>query len=242
MHKLFAIGTCLMAMFAVSEAFHASVKGNNHYCIMFEGNLTGSINYEKTDKSTASYGFNVDESTLNISGECLHIHKNVSTETLTIAFLPVNATQAQQQWSLKIDLVKPRDDVVEVGRLSLLASFPPEFNSSAPTKEYRLKDGGDKWHVTETQGTEGYSCSASKFELDEKSFVEFENLRVVAFAQLTEDKFPLGQVYKECAADSKTSQIVPIIVGACLAGLVIIVLVAYLIGRARAKRQGYASV
>ena len=33
-----------------------------------------------------------------------------------------------------------------------------------------------------------------------------------------------------------------IIVGACLAGLVIVVLVAYLIGRARAKRQGYASV
>jgi lysosomal-associated membrane protein 1/2 len=45
-----------------------------------------------------------------------------------------------------------------------------------------------------------------------------------------------------CDKDVRTSDIVPIVVGACLAGLVIIVLVAYLIGRARAKRQGYASV
>jgi len=48
-----------------------------------------------------------------------------------------------------------------------------------------------------------------------------------------------------CEADKKaaaTSDLVPIIVGACLALLVIIVLVAYLIGRVRAKRQGYASV
>lgn len=45
-----------------------------------------------------------------------------------------------------------------------------------------------------------------------------------------------------CERDMRTSDIVPIIVGACLAGLVIIVLIAYLVGRARAKRQGYASV
>ena len=45
-----------------------------------------------------------------------------------------------------------------------------------------------------------------------------------------------------CDHDVRTSDIVPIVVGACLAALVIIVLIAYLIGRARAKRQGYASV
>jgi lysosomal-associated membrane protein 1/2 len=45
-----------------------------------------------------------------------------------------------------------------------------------------------------------------------------------------------------CEGDVRTSDLVPIVVGACLAALVIIVLVAYLIGRARAKRQGYASV
>ena len=44
-----------------------------------------------------------------------------------------------------------------------------------------------------------------------------------------------------CNEDTSVSNIVPIAVGAALAGLVLIVLVAYLIGRSRNKR-GYESV
>ncbi|VDO20095.1 unnamed protein product [Haemonchus placei] len=71
--------------------------------------------------------------------------------------------------------------------------------------------------------------------------ITMKNVRVIAFAALDTPEFPKDQV-EQCLLDSRTSDIVPIIVGACLAGLVVIVLVAYLIGRARAKRQGYASV
>ena len=45
----------------------------------------------------------------------------------------------------------------------------------------------------------------------------------------------------QCAADAKTNSVVPIAVGAALAGLVVIVLIAYLIGRRR-NRKGYESV
>ncbi|CAK5123912.1 unnamed protein product [Meloidogyne enterolobii] len=65
---------------------------------------------------------------------------------------------------------------------------------------------------------------------------------IVAFANQTSPSFNNTQSYQYCAADARTSDLVPIIVGACLGGLVIIVLVAYLIGRVRAKRQGYNSV
>lgn len=41
-----------------------------------------------------------------------------------------------------------------------------------------------------------------------------------------------------CAEDIKGSKIVPIAVGAALAGLVIIVLIAYIIGRLRSRKQG----
>ena len=45
-----------------------------------------------------------------------------------------------------------------------------------------------------------------------------------------------------CSADvKKDSNLIPIIVGGCLAALVIIVLVAYIIGRRR-SRDGYQSV
>ena len=46
----------------------------------------------------------------------------------------------------------------------------------------------------------------------------------------------------ECPADDKTNSVVPIAVGAALAGLVIIVLIAYLIGRKRSRQSGYEQV
>jgi len=45
----------------------------------------------------------------------------------------------------------------------------------------------------------------------------------------------------DCPADD-SSDVVPIAVGAALAGLVVIVLLAYLIGRRRARARGYQSV
>lgn len=45
----------------------------------------------------------------------------------------------------------------------------------------------------------------------------------------------------QCPADDATD-VVPIAVGAALAGLVVIVLIAYLIGRKRSRARGYQSV
>lgn len=45
----------------------------------------------------------------------------------------------------------------------------------------------------------------------------------------------------ECPKDNDTNSIVPIAVGAALAALVVIVLIAYLIGRRR-RNKGYESV
>jgi lysosomal-associated membrane protein 1/2 len=45
----------------------------------------------------------------------------------------------------------------------------------------------------------------------------------------------------DCPADD-ASDTVPIAVGAALAGLVVIVLIAYLIGRRRSRARGYQSV
>jgi len=65
------------------------------------------------------------------------------------------------------------------------------------------------------------------------------NLQYEAFHNsTTDDKFA---AYDECNLDGVTD-IVPIAVGASLAGLVVIVLIAYLIGRRRSRARGYQSV
>ena len=49
--------------------------------------------------------------------------------------------------------------------------------------------------------------------------------------------FPPSTAAVRCSQDIKGSKIVPIIVGAALAGLVIIVLIAYIIGRYRSRKH-----
>ncbi|CAF3807557.1 unnamed protein product [Rotaria sordida] len=71
--------------------------------------------------------------------------------------------------------------------------------------------------------------------------IELENLRIQPFVDESTEFNDYG-VERVCSTDiDKNSNLIPIIVGACLAVLVVIVLVAYLIGRRR-SRNGYQSV
>jgi lysosomal-associated membrane protein 1/2 len=79
--------------------------------------------------------------------------------------------------------------------------------------------------------------------VNEQVSIRFDKLHVQPFNQLVDGTDPNTFIQgAQCSADKSESDLVPIIVGGCLALLVIVVLVAYLVGRARSKRQGYASV
>jgi len=66
-----------------------------------------------------------------------------------------------------------------------------------------------------------------------------DNFKYQAFADKGVTTFG---TYTECSSDFGTSDIVPIAVGCALAALVVIVLIAYLIGRRRSRQKGYQSV
>jgi len=70
--------------------------------------------------------------------------------------------------------------------------------------------------------------------------VTVKSLKLLAFQNTTTSDFT-NLPYTSCAADTNVSNLVPIIVGACLGGLIVIVLIAYLVGRRRSRR-GYESV
>jgi len=72
------------------------------------------------------------------------------------------------------------------------------------------------------------------------ALVRLTHVQMEAFRNLSNDKF---NVASDCSADDiLTSDIVPIAVGCALAALVVVVLIAYLIGRRRARQRGYQSV
>ncbi|XP_053915498.1 lysosome-associated membrane glycoprotein 1 [Cuculus canorus] len=93
--------------------------------------------------------------------------------------------------------------------------------------------------MNELRATVGnsYKCSAEEnLQVTDKALVNVFNVQIQAF-KIDGDKF--GAV-EECQLD-ENNMLIPIIVGAALAGLVLIVLIAYLIGRKR-SHAGYQTI
>jgi lysosomal-associated membrane protein 1/2 len=85
-----------------------------------------------------------------------------------------------------------------------------------------------------------YKCNhQEKLEMSSGS-VTWKDVQVQAFMNADSDgKYGTQQV---CAEDDTTSDVVPIAVGCALIALVIIVLIAYIVGRKISRQKGYQSV
>jgi lysosomal-associated membrane protein 1/2 len=84
-----------------------------------------------------------------------------------------------------------------------------------------------------------YLCKTKSDVKIDNVTISFEEIHVQAF--LTKEDTNFGSA-EECDADDKVSDVVPIAVGVALAALIIIVLIAYLVGRRRSRQSGYQSV
>lgn len=104
---------------------------------------------------------------------------------------------------------------------------------------YDIKD----LHQDEIHLGKSYKCFAQRTlknndAKDGAQQLKIASSQVEAFRNTTNHNFSPSE---ECSLDGVTD-IVPIAVGATLAGLVVIVLIAYLIGRRRSRARGYQSV
>jgi len=87
-----------------------------------------------------------------------------------------------------------------------------------------------------------YKCTSEetfKNKNNTETVVKMASVQIEAFRTTSDYKYSASM---ECAADGYVADIVPIAVGCSLAGLVVIVLLAYLFGRRRARARGYQSV
>jgi len=89
------------------------------------------------------------------------------------------------------------------------------------------------------KGDQSYKCKDDEGHGPDDAAVKFGDVQVDAFRTATDAKF--RQAF-ECAADEQVNDLVPIAVGCALLALVVIVLIAYFIGRRRSRRLAYQSV
>jgi len=226
-----------VGMWSVNRTITPSGDFNGE-CIMLRAKITLQFNLtdhaSTTNETTKVYSI-VVPTNATATGSC------EDTYYITLTFF--------DGWTARFDINVFKNET-DVALNFTLDAFTLKGNySTAPIK--LPKQILDKFEYDITGLTlvhadigKSYACVTGNTVIEDKKdefALRFDALQMqVNTANVT--TFAQGEM---CEADKKaaaTSDLVPIIVGACLALLVIIVLVAYLIGRVRAKRQGYASV
>jgi lysosomal-associated membrane protein 1/2 len=204
-------------------------------CLMLRAALTLKITYEMND-ANETRNSTVSASTDGISEIVIESTCGGENATEQVIALKLYDNKA---WDLQLvftkDVAKQTYALSHVSMLYALDAANKQFpNAVKPNGKFSSNVTGLSAPLDNS-----YQCKKAATEI--KVVPEFTlilaDLQVQAFTE--GDTFNTAQL---CAADLATSDLVPIIVGACLAALVVVVLIAYLIGRARARRQGYSSV
>lgn len=125
----------------------------------------------------------------------------------------------------------------KVASVQLVANLSDEtyFNRSAETGVVEFSGQEANWS---SANNNGYTCAQTK-EVELRS-VDGQ-VAVFSYSRLHLNPFNSSSL-TDCLDANKVNRIVPIAVGAALAFLLLLVLVAYIINRATSKRRGYEKV
>ncbi|CAN7998303.1 unnamed protein product [Ixodes pacificus] len=105
-----------------------------------------------------------------------------------------------------------------------------------------VKVGNESLHLFGVEQGRSYLCGAdSPVPLGGNTTLDVLNVQLQAFVNATVQPEGFGSAV-HCVQNNDISNIVPIAVGSALAALVVIVLLAYLVGRSRSRQKGYQSV
>ncbi|XP_037655801.1 lysosome-associated membrane glycoprotein 1 isoform X2 [Choloepus didactylus] len=199
------------------SVYRYNVSGTNGTCLLASMGLQLNITYEKNDGKTVTRVFNINPNKTAVSGNCSShlVTLELRSENVILVFsFGMNASSNRfflQGIQLNTTLPDARDPTFKASNDSLRALQATIGNS--------------------------YKCNAEENVQVTKTFsVNIFKVWVQAF-KLEGDKF--GSV-EECQLD-ENNMLIPIAVGGALAGLVLIVLIAYLIGRKR-SHAGYQTI
>uniref|UniRef100_A0A8C6YG65 Lysosome-associated membrane glycoprotein 1 n=1 Tax=Naja naja TaxID=35670 RepID=A0A8C6YG65_NAJNA len=197
------------------EVGQYSVNDSSGTCLLASMGLQLNLTYSAQNKSILSKVLNIPPNAVS-SGKC---------DNMTVT---LNLTSG----STKISLSFAQVSIIQC---TALASNLDCFCKSFAEKSISVAN----YSLSALKATIGksYKCVAEEtIQVSDKAFVNMYNVQVQAFKIAG---FKFGAV-EECQLD-ENNMLIPIVVGAALAGLVLIVLIAYLIGRKR-SHAGYQTI
>uniref|UniRef100_A0A8C5TH42 Lysosome-associated membrane glycoprotein 1 n=1 Tax=Malurus cyaneus samueli TaxID=2593467 RepID=A0A8C5TH42_9PASS len=195
-----------------------NVTGPSGTCVLAYMGLQLNITYPKKDEKVGLDLLNFVPRDTTASGRC--------DNTSALLNLTFEKTRVIFQFALNASAEK-----FFLQGVSVSTTLPPEAKN--PTFEASNNS------MSELRASVGnsYKCSSEEnLQVTDQALLNVFNVQIQVF-KIDGDKF--GPV-EECQLD-ENNMLIPIIVGAALAGLVLIVLIAYLIGRKR-SHAGYQTI
>jgi lysosomal-associated membrane protein 1/2 len=223
-----------------------TLSQDNYTCIKMSAQLTLLIDYELDNGTNSTVQLMVPAENTEVDGTCNY---NVSSgmvekdEQIMILIFFDN-WQLQFKFTNNTQLAdKNNVDVYQVSLTYILDKerFPHAQSQGAKIHIENVGNKTGALHLFSTMNDRSYKCrSLTNTTIAANNFTLLaESVQVEAFMTTTE--FLRPQVCNADLQDGK-SDLIPIIIGAALAALVVVVLVGYLIGRARTKRTIYETI
>lgn len=195
------------------------VNGSSGPCLLAKVGLQMNVTYITKDGKNGTYVFNIDSKGVAVDGNC--------TNTTASLFLSSGSVHLTFNFTLNNSL-----DVFYLDGVSLNTDLPADAND---TRSFHAENSS--LNYMQTNAHKSFKCNSKQpLQITSNFTVNTYNLQVQAF-NIDGTKFATPV---ECSLD-ENGMLVPIVVGAALAGLVLIVLIAYLIGRKR-SHAGYQTI
>lgn len=209
--------------------------GSGKPCLWFKANV--NVTYQTNNESgtimlmgkdATADGTCSDLNKLNETSEITLTWKNEKISSMTVQFM----TGSKNNWFFS--------------KIGVVLDVPLSANGQV-TAEATFK-GDENTEFMHASQNKSYSCViAEKVKLESKQNANVTvHLGDIMVQPFTNNNTPVSSKDTDsCSSKSKTSKsssIVPIAVGCALAGLIVIVLIAYLIGRRKNDGRGYQQV
>lgn len=200
---------------------------NNATCIRLDAAIQFQFTYEREDEKNVTTKLNVPSNAT--------VNHTLSSCESNVIYLTFHGN------SFSLTFVEEEEEKKVIGKQATISYIVSDHTfPGAPDIGQTKHESADNLTLFKVSLGKSYLCKAGdKINFGKSTIASLTMVQVEAFKNSTSGDFSSSE---ECTSDEKINDIVPIAVGCALALLVIIVLIAYLVGRQRTRQSGYQSV
>lgn len=215
---------------ATVNSYNVTVPGTNHTCILVEAAMQIKVVYTTKDGQVKEGILPLDNETV-VDPTRSSCSSPLGEQTLVLLF-----------GNNSLSLVFAKNATVYLHKVFVDFFFTSELFPNASKPGEHLTVSNDTLMLYSVPEDRSYHCKVDQpVYVGANVSLDVLSVQLQAFRNTTSEAAGQFGDAVECSAGD-ISNIVPIAVGSALAALVIIVLIAYLIGRSKSRQKGYQSV